>query len=87
MARKQPSRPPKSRAKPKATPTPMPAPPIRPPGPTVPRQFRFTDATLGKIDDLAKRLGPVVPLTRSDVLRVAVARLWEAEFGSSEAKR
>jgi hypothetical protein len=73
MARKQPPRKPK--AAPPAAPTPQPS------GPTVPRQFRFSTAELARIDALAHRWGPVKPLTRTDVLREALRRAWEAEFG------
>jgi len=36
--------------------------------------FRLSPETMAKIDELARRLGPVVPLTRTDVLRVCVDR-------------
>lgn len=55
-----------------------------------PVTFRFDEKTLNAIDRLAHRLakkvGLVRPLSRSDVLRAAVNRLESEEFGNP-AKR
>ena len=43
------------------------------------RHIRLSDADWARLVELGRRLGPVVPLSTSDVVRVALGRLWEAE--------
>ncbi len=41
---------------------------------TTQTNFRLSPETMAKLDELAKKLGPVVPLTRTDVVRVLIER-------------
>ena len=50
------------------------------------RQFRLSDATLAKLDELARRLSPV-PLTRTQVLTLAVDRLHESQPAKTKGKK
>ena len=43
--------------------------------------------TLKRLDDLASIMGPVVPLTRSDVIRECVRRVHETETKTKEKRR
>ena len=55
----------------------------RGPNETVPSQFRLSRADLAKLDELAAKLGPV-PLTRVQVLRLAISRLYASETKRSK---
>ena len=59
----------------------------RSPNETVPSQFRLTRDDLAKLDELAAKLGPV-PLTRAQVVRLAIDRLYTSESrkGAKSAK-
>jgi hypothetical protein len=39
-----------------------------------PRQFRLGDADLARLDALARRWGPVKPLSRTEVIRELIRR-------------
>lgn len=53
---------------------------------TKPRQFRFTDAEIDVIDRLAAtyRSDPSLPVTRTDVLRIALRELAERRLEGGE---
>jgi hypothetical protein len=50
--------------------------------------FRFTPEELASIDSLRERLAPpgLHPLSRTDVLRIALRRLADTELASSEGQ-
>jgi len=49
-------------------------------------QIRITPALERKIAELAQRWGSAVPLSTSDVVRVAVERAYQREFSESSTK-
>jgi hypothetical protein len=52
---------------------------------TTPRQFRLTDDELARLDAIARRWGPVKPLSRTDVIREMIRRT-EAELKINPTK-
>jgi hypothetical protein len=46
--------------------------------PVTPRHFRLSEEHLAKIDELGKVISPLCPLSRTDVIRVAITRLHAA---------
>ncbi len=54
--------------------------------PTPHTAFRLTAERLAKLDSLAKLLGPVKPLSRTDVVNYCIDKAYEMEAGRAKGR-